>query len=706
MAIEKNKRETEKAQKGNSSDTLLAIYVLRVLKKYSSSENALSVQQVLKYLQDNHSIGLNENEDAQRKKIRRYLDTLCESYGDGCIVKQEGARKDGYKWYYDASRDAFANDDGQAHETLTDIELELIIDLISATKILNSDSTLGIIDKLLKKTSLSDEDIERKLDYVRKERWTKSLNEYLVESKENIQGYIDDGLRISFAYEDNGFVVATPCGWAYTDGKCFLKAKVGTQIRQFLLDKIHDVDEADGFSDEEYEYDYEENLSNNTSLESLFSNIPFIKSAIKERRGIKFYYRSYAVKNNRVILEDNEKNVLPHSLVFNDGKYYLIGIDQDAVDINKVCYFRVDLIADLESSETKITLSEWNKQVYETIERAREVEKHPLMVAGQEIEVQFLVKESAMDRVIDAFGTSPRFQGTKERVITPNGKEEKENHTVEDLPKEKVVKFTVRTTREEAFRWALANADAVELLHPQDIRDRLARIADPMYQIYTYTLSDKLRENIDNVLHRGTFIIDSTVDESTAYETYKELSKMGQLGAVKYIRVYANELSQTIDYFGNFINTKGLSISMSPIEDFSWASKLVNVERISLHDIDVYDVSWMRGMKKLKEVCLPNCPVSDLSVLSEHTDINWMDLSDTNITDISFIEKFKKLTFLNIVRVPIEDYSPLMTTESRLETLEIDEDALAEIGKENLKKRHYYMTILPRKNNPFWRFLI
>ena len=145
---------------------------------------------------------------------------------------------------------------------------------------------------------------------------------------------------------------------------------------------------------------------------------------------------------------------------------------------------------------------------------------------------------------------------------------------------------------------------------------------------------------------------------------------------------------------------------MSPIEDFSWASKLVNVERISLHDIDVYDVSWMRGMKKLKEVCLPNCPVSDLSVLSEHTDINWMDLSDTNITDISFIEKFKKLTFLNIVRVPIEDYSPLMTTESRLETLEIDENALAEIGKENLKKRHYYMTILPRKNNPFWRFLI
>jgi hypothetical protein len=58
-------------------------------------------------------------------------------------------------------------------------------------------------------------------------------------------------------------------------------------------------------------------------LDSLFVNIPTINDAIANRKCIKFLYRSYKVSNGRVVYSDNEKRVLPHSCVFNDGKYYL-----------------------------------------------------------------------------------------------------------------------------------------------------------------------------------------------------------------------------------------------------------------------------------------------------------------------------------------------------------------------------------------------
>ena len=51
-----NKTETERVQKGNSSDTLLAIYVLRVLKKYSSVDNKITAKDVYKRLVDEHYI--------------------------------------------------------------------------------------------------------------------------------------------------------------------------------------------------------------------------------------------------------------------------------------------------------------------------------------------------------------------------------------------------------------------------------------------------------------------------------------------------------------------------------------------------------------------------------------------------------------------------------------------------------------------------
>ena len=141
--------QNESASKGNSEDSLLVIYILHILKKYSSPNNPLSSQDVMDHLREDYSIGSLDKAEAQRKKVRRHLDTLHESYWGGCIEKKEGKTKNGHKWFYDIKRDKFANEEGTGHETLSEVEVELLVDLILATKILNSEGTRGLVDKLL-----------------------------------------------------------------------------------------------------------------------------------------------------------------------------------------------------------------------------------------------------------------------------------------------------------------------------------------------------------------------------------------------------------------------------------------------------------------------------------------------------------------------------------------------------------------------------
>jgi hypothetical protein len=272
----------------------------------------------------------------------------------------------------------------------------------------------------------------------------------------------------------------------------------------------------------------------------------------------------------------------------------------------------------------------------------------------------------------------------------------------EDYHEERIVNVKVRTTREEAFRWALANADAVELVYPQDLRDRIARIADPIYQLYTHSLPDKVRENLDYVLKEGTFKITYKVDADTAYATYKELVKRGCLGVVDNMGIAGEDSFDNVDYFGEFINTNRLTIKAPNIKNMSWASKLVNVEILNLEDSQIEDLSWMKEMKKLKWVYLSNSSFTDLSVLSEHEDIDILDINGTKVCDISFIEKLSNLKQLLIATCPIKDYSPLFTTKSHLKYLVIDKRALEEIGEENIRNRHIGITIKTTNSIFYW----
>ena len=685
-----DKFQNESASKGNSEDSLFVIYIFQILKKYSSHNNPLSSQDVMGYLKKDYSIcdldeadpKRKEKAAAQQKKVRRLLDTLCESYWGGCVKKEVGKTRTGHRWFYDVSRDKFADKEIVIQETLTETEVEFLVDLISATKILNCEGTRGLIDKLLKKTSITKEDRERRLRKIEREAWLKTPNEDLVEKKDLIEECFDN-CCLTFDYEDEESITAIPLDWRYDNGTCFLYAKVGDAYRKFSLDKIRICDsDVDGFEElEDFRRYNEETDSDKTTLDSLFVNIPTIKNAISNRKCIHFLYRSYAVSNARVISTDEEKSVLPHSLVFNDGKYYLIGIDENSPDLNKTAYFRVDLMFELYYAEPKIALSNWDKYIFDSIERARLVEKHPLMLTGKETTVTFKVAESGLNRVIDAFAVKPdKFDVTKE-TLTVNDSSENGFHD------ERIIRVNVTTSEEEAFRWALANADVVELVYPQDIRDRLGRIADPIHKTYARTLVDRVRENIDYIRETGMFKITMNIDEDTAFETFKELEKQGEIDIVDKIHIAKLE-GETGDYFGDFVNAKVLNVVFSPnCTNIMWASKLTKVVSLAIHETQISDASWLKVMEGLGFVEITNTPICDLSALSEHKRIRNLELNNTKVSDISFIEGYKHLKILEIVGCPIDDYTPLLKIPP-LDVLRIDEKAVEALGMEALVKHH------------------
>ena len=686
MAKLEDKQTKERDSKRNSSATLLAVYILQILKRHSSPDKKISANQVYEYLRDEYSLMLNESPDAQIKKVRRYLHTLHESYGNGCIRKQEGScRRDGFEWFYDASRDELVEEAVPVQETLSEVELNILIDLISATKILNSEGTRGIIDKLLKKTSISCEDRKRRLEEIDDEAWFKSSNENLAEKKDDIQECIDK-CDIVFDYENEEEITATPLGWRYDDGICFLNAIVEDKYRQFALDKIRNFyPESAGYEDpEDYRRYDEETDSDKTTLDSLFVNIPTIKQAIADKKCINFSYRSYRVSNRRVVSMDEDKSVLPHSLVFNDGKYYLIGIAENDLERNRVAFFRVDLMYDLYFSEIKDNQFDWDKRVFEPIERARIVEKHPLMLADKDIHITFKVVESALTHVADSFGIGP--ERMRKMSVTDETREVKDT-SEKGFHNEKLVKVDVRTSAKEAFRWALANADVVEIT-TQDIRDDIARLATPIYQLYTQSMSDKVRENMDHILETGVFGISRKVDRELAFNTFKELKKQRKTDAIKKISIM-NVPGEPGDYLGELLNTYYLMIYNSPeCKNPIWASKLKNMQYLDIFNSQIEDLSWAKEMTMLTSVHITESPISDLSVLSDHKNIHLLHLEDLNVWDISFIEKYQHLFSLNLVRCPIKDFSPLFRIPSHLKTLVIDEKSAKKIDIEKLKQYH------------------
>ena len=85
----------------------------------------------------------------------------------------------------------------------------------------------------------------------------------------------------------------------------------------------------------------------------------------------------------------------------------------------------------------------------------------------------------------------------------------------------------------------------------------------------------------------------------------------------------------------------------------------VNLEKLTLSDGNISDITPLRGLQKLRWLDLRNNNISDLSPMSKLTTLALVDLGDNNISDLSPMKNLIAMTDLYLSNNEISDLTPL-----------------------------------------------
>lgn len=154
-----------------------------------------------------------------------------------------------------------------------------------------------------------------------------------------------------------------------------------------------------------------------TQNESVFNNVDVIQEAIRSRRRVIFKYYKYDLDKNPQPQHDGEDYVEnPVQLLYSDGFYYLICYNDAHAGF---ATYRVDRMLAIRISEERATKNE----AIATFDVADYEARVFGMFSGRRVTASLLVKESAMNGVIDRFGKDVEVLSSTEegwaRVVAP-----------------------------------------------------------------------------------------------------------------------------------------------------------------------------------------------------------------------------------------------------------------------------------------------
>lgn len=137
--------------------------------------------------------------------------------------------------------------------------------------------------------------------------------------------------------------------------------------------------------------------------EQVLYNVDALHSAIRENVGVTFRYFDWNEKKERVPRRDGALyHVSPWALLWDDEKYYLLGYDEEKMNIY---HYRVDKMEQVTPTTAKrLGEEEFRKQHVETYRTSVFG-----MFSGKSVRVTLRVKKSLAGVIIDRFGTDPVF---------------------------------------------------------------------------------------------------------------------------------------------------------------------------------------------------------------------------------------------------------------------------------------------------------
>lgn len=185
---------------------------------------------------------------------------------------------------------------------------------------------------------------------------------------------------------------------------------------------------------------------NKTENEAVFYNIGTVDGAIERGRKISFVYNKYGA--DKKLHRTAGHTVSPYLTVLHDRRYYLMAFNEKW---RHITYFRLDRITDMQISDEPATPLRSVKGFENGIDHKRFSSSMPYMFSDEPITVEFVAEEWAIDQVFDWFG--------KDIPVEPRGNGY-------------LIRVRVSPTAMEY--WALQYANAVEVVSPASLREKIA----------------------------------------------------------------------------------------------------------------------------------------------------------------------------------------------------------------------------------------
>ncbi|HDX9613831.1 TPA: leucine-rich repeat domain-containing protein [Bacillus toyonensis] len=112
----------------------------------------------------------------------------------------------------------------------------------------------------------------------------------------------------------------------------------------------------------------------------------------------------------------------------------------------------------------------------------------------------------------------------------------------------------------------------------------------------------------------------------------------------------------------DLLKIKTLSVySGEGINEIAGLEHMTNLEKLTLRESNVTDISAISKLRDLKYVDLTSNPIKNIHPIEQLENINMLFLRDNKISDLTPLSKMKKIKTLDLVGNNIEDIQPLFT---------------------------------------------
>lgn len=193
---------------------------------------------------------------------------------------------------------------------------------------------------------------------------------------------------------------------------------------------------------------YSVNDWNKTDNVSVFYTIEIVDEAIEKGRQVRFEYSKYGAdkKMHRSAIH----TVSPYQMILHNQRYYLMGYNEKWQHIQ---YYRMDRINDIELLEKVRTPLKSVKGFEYGIDYKRFSQSMPYMFFDEPQAVEFIADGWAIDQIVDWFGKDIKIEEQKDGRFL----------------------VCVKASINAMEYWAMQYMNAVEIVSPKELRERIKR---------------------------------------------------------------------------------------------------------------------------------------------------------------------------------------------------------------------------------------